>query len=106
VLTASIIRAMIALMMQGVSTSEMSVSFYQTTRRNIPEGCHLHTRRRENLNSHTVFSASAKLKLVMQFARVREIKSTYCAEPFESSCKGILNARNEYMVCCWYRMSF
>jgi hypothetical protein len=27
----------IALMMEAVSTSESSVSFYQTTRRNIPE---------------------------------------------------------------------
>jgi hypothetical protein len=33
-------------------TSETSVSFYETTRRNIPLGCHLHTRRRENLKSH------------------------------------------------------
>jgi hypothetical protein len=34
VLAASIIRA---LMMEAASTSEMSVNFYQTTRRNIPE---------------------------------------------------------------------
>jgi hypothetical protein len=40
---------MIALMMEAVSTSEMSVNFYQTTRRNIPEDSRLHTRRRENL---------------------------------------------------------
>jgi hypothetical protein len=43
VLAASIIRAM--------STSETSVNLYQTTRRNIPEDSHLHTRRRENLKS-------------------------------------------------------
>jgi hypothetical protein len=43
VLTASII---IALMMEAVSTSETSVNFYQTTRRNIPEDSHLHTHRR------------------------------------------------------------
>jgi hypothetical protein len=37
--TASIIRAMIitALTMEAVSTSETSVNFYETTRRNIPE---------------------------------------------------------------------
>jgi hypothetical protein len=35
-----IIRA-IALMMETASTSEMSINFYQTTRRNIPEGSHL-----------------------------------------------------------------
>jgi hypothetical protein len=33
------------------STSETSVN-YQITRRNILEGCNLHTRRRENLKSH------------------------------------------------------
>jgi hypothetical protein len=42
VLTTSIIRAIIALMMEAVSTSEMSVNFYETTRRNIPEDGHLH----------------------------------------------------------------
>jgi hypothetical protein len=48
VFTASINRAP---MMESVSTSETSVNFYQTTRRNIPEDRHLHTRRRENLKS-------------------------------------------------------
>jgi hypothetical protein len=31
----------IALMMEAASTSETSVNFYQTTRRNIPEDSHL-----------------------------------------------------------------
>jgi hypothetical protein len=39
-----------ALMMEAASTSETSVSFYQTTQRNIPEDS-LHFRRRENLKS-------------------------------------------------------
>jgi hypothetical protein len=30
------------LMMEAASTSEMSVNFYQTTRRNNPEDSHLH----------------------------------------------------------------
>jgi hypothetical protein len=34
-------------MMETVSTSETSLSFYQTTRHNIPEDSHLHTHRRE-----------------------------------------------------------
>jgi hypothetical protein len=46
------INMIIALMMEVVSTSERSVNMYQTTRRNIPEGSHLHTRRRESLKSH------------------------------------------------------
>jgi hypothetical protein len=33
--------ALIALMMETVRTSEKSVNFYQTTRRNIPEDSHL-----------------------------------------------------------------
>jgi hypothetical protein len=36
VFIASIIRA-ISRVMEAISTSEMSVSFYETTRRNIPE---------------------------------------------------------------------
>jgi hypothetical protein len=39
----------IALMMETANTSETSVNFYQTTRRNIPEDIHLRTRCRENL---------------------------------------------------------
>jgi hypothetical protein len=38
----SITRA-IAPMMEAASTSEKSVNFYQTTRRNNPEDSHLHT---------------------------------------------------------------
>jgi hypothetical protein len=33
---------MIILMMEAASTSETSVNFYQTTRRNTPEDSHLH----------------------------------------------------------------
>jgi hypothetical protein len=33
----------IALKMEAASTSETSVNFYQTTRRNNPEDSHLHT---------------------------------------------------------------
>jgi hypothetical protein len=40
VLTASIIRVM-ALMMEAASTSETSINFYLTTRRNIPDDRHL-----------------------------------------------------------------
>jgi hypothetical protein len=42
-------------MMEAASTSETSVNFYRATRRNNPEDSHLHTRRRENLKSHTVW---------------------------------------------------
>jgi hypothetical protein len=41
----------VALVMEAVSSSETSFSCYLTTRRNIPEDSHIHTRRRENLKS-------------------------------------------------------
>jgi hypothetical protein len=39
--------AMIALMIEAVSSSETSVNINQTARCNIPKDSHLHTRRRE-----------------------------------------------------------
>jgi hypothetical protein len=39
--TVSIIRAFVALMMEAGSTSETSVYFNDTTRRYIPDICHL-----------------------------------------------------------------
>jgi hypothetical protein len=44
-------RAIIALMMEALSTSETLLNFYQTTLRYNPKDSHLHTRHRENLNS-------------------------------------------------------
>jgi hypothetical protein len=67
--TASIIRAMmINLMMEAVCTSETSVYFYKTTQHCIPEGCHLHIHRHDNLNSHSckmyIISNSAVCQLL------------------------------------------
>jgi hypothetical protein len=42
----------IILMMEAVSTSKTLVNVYQTTRLNIPENSHFHTRLRENLKYH------------------------------------------------------
>jgi hypothetical protein len=52
VLTVSIIRTHIALMMEAANTSETPVNLYQTTQRNNPEDSYLLTRRHENLKSH------------------------------------------------------
>jgi hypothetical protein len=41
--------SLVALMMEAVRTSEMSVNIYLTTRQYIPEDSKLHNRRRENL---------------------------------------------------------
>jgi hypothetical protein len=40
--------SLIVLMMEVVQTSETSVNSYQSTRRNIAEDSHLHSRRSEN----------------------------------------------------------
>jgi hypothetical protein len=41
-------------MMEAVYLSETSVYLKDTTRRYIPEGCDIHTRHCENLNSHKI----------------------------------------------------
>jgi hypothetical protein len=50
------LRAIIALMMEAAGTSDTSVNFCQTARRNTPENNHLHTRRHEVLKSHILFN--------------------------------------------------
>jgi hypothetical protein len=51
---ASVIRAIIALMMEAARTSETSVDNKLRTRQYIPEDSELHTRRRGNLKSHNL----------------------------------------------------
>jgi hypothetical protein len=46
-------------MVEAAITSEMSVNFYQTTRRDIPRDGLLHTRGRENLKSHLFMEVEA-----------------------------------------------
>jgi hypothetical protein len=55
-------------MMKVVSTSETSVNFYQTSRRNIPEESNLRTRRHENLKSHDVYVRKFNLNNMIQSA--------------------------------------
>jgi hypothetical protein len=45
-------RLLYAAFTEAVRITETSANFYETIRRNIPEGCHLHTRRHENLKAH------------------------------------------------------
>jgi hypothetical protein len=40
--------------MEAVRASETSICSNETTRRYIPEGFNLHTRRRENMKSHFI----------------------------------------------------
>jgi hypothetical protein len=54
---AFIIRGIIALMIEAARTSETSVDIQLRTRQYIPEDSELHTRRRENLKSHLIFTS-------------------------------------------------
>jgi hypothetical protein len=51
---AAFIKMAIALMTTAAGTSETSVKFYQTTRRNKPGDSHLHTLCREDLKFHAI----------------------------------------------------
>jgi hypothetical protein len=54
--------AIITLMMEAASTSEMSVNFYQTTWRNNLEDSHLYTCRHENLKFHNTEKILIRMK--------------------------------------------
>jgi hypothetical protein len=71
--------SLIAMIMETPSTSETSVNFYQTTRRNNPENSHIHTRRRENFKSHNVqhCSESTILKIILIIYVPLDLSSRY-----------------------------
>jgi hypothetical protein len=58
---------MIALMVEVASTSETSVEFYESTRSNIPEDSHFHTRRRKNMKSRIKLGHDRFLLYPFQF---------------------------------------
>jgi hypothetical protein len=78
-----------ALIMEAVRTSETSVYFNETTRLFIPEGCHLHTRRLENLKSHTavsmfclpVVSSAPRLSPIVKGTGLDYVQSPYQPTP-------------------------
>jgi hypothetical protein len=86
-----------ALMIEAVSTSETSVNFYQTTRRNIPENSHLHTRRRENLKSQlqsvylkerereTKYQVGFEVLTAVSMKTVNFYQTTRCYNPEDSN---------------------
>jgi hypothetical protein len=81
-----------ALMMKAASTSETSVNFYQTTRRNNPEDSHLHTRRRENLKSHLVNLYEATLHYIRIYEALRIKKNFFTTHrPDDGDSKDLLN---------------
>jgi hypothetical protein len=67
--------AIIALMMETASTSEMLVNLCQATWRNNPKDGHFHTCHRENLKSHSARLLFAVLKYMIIFFRNNITKS-------------------------------
>jgi hypothetical protein len=61
------VRRIIALIMEAVSSSETSVTLYQTAQRNILQDSHFHTRCRENLIFHYVFMIFFSLLAVLSW---------------------------------------
>jgi hypothetical protein len=85
----------VALIMEAVSSSEMSVIIYQTTQHNIPEDNHLHTRR-QNLKSHqsraagrlsllcfvmVLFSTTRKILVGLYYLKTRH--ECFLSHPFQ-----------------------
>jgi hypothetical protein len=72
----------IDLMMETVSTSETSVSFYEITRRNISEDSHFHTRRREKLKyeKYTWFARYIVRRSGFDPGREKNFSSSLCVQ--------------------------
>jgi hypothetical protein len=85
------------LIMEAVSASETAVNFYETTRRSVPEGCHLHDRRHEELTCHSLKSnlllqvrwVMVKVKVITLKAHVGSIVNVSKYLPINS---GMLSA--------------
>jgi hypothetical protein len=92
-LTASII-ILTTLMMESASFSETSVSIYHSTRRNIQEGSHLHTRRREKLKSHLFKYSISTVDVVYRRKRREGNYKCYEGKNFDGSRRIILEHTN------------
>jgi hypothetical protein len=71
----------VALMMETVRSTETSVYFYETIRCHILEGCSLHTHRRENLKSHSLWSGWVRAGRLTFYSRKTKKPSTYPSSP-------------------------
>jgi hypothetical protein len=86
----------ITLMMEAVLISETSVNFKVTTRRYIPEDSELHTRRRENLKSHTFILFLFGRTYVTALEQILKLSTTFSKENttrsvVTSRCIGVLD---------------
>jgi hypothetical protein len=91
--------------MEAIITSETSVNFYQTTRRNITEDSHLHTRRRENLKSYKtlIFEVNFQFQIVKvfrTFGSVSQCMKKISVHPNDSSCITGSDLGNKQDIYC------
>jgi hypothetical protein len=70
------------LMMEAVSSSEMSVSMYQTTRRNIPEDSNINSCYREDLKSHCLLLCNRRPLFDHTLSQFNPVKSYLSNIPF------------------------
>jgi hypothetical protein len=100
-------------MMETVSTSETSVNFYQTTRRNILEDSNFHTRLRENMKSHEInkfhtqllYRSVCKSVNLNIYWKTLGIFRPQNSNPFVMSfiMNGLININNNNNWMCPYR---
>jgi hypothetical protein len=91
---ASITELLITLMIQTGSTSEASVSFYQTTWRNIPEDSHLHT------NSLFMATEDWILQLEMSNRKTAGRQTALSTEKVTGASEHMLCVLAQYMSEC------
>jgi hypothetical protein len=80
------------MMIEAVSTSEMSVNFYRTTQHNNPEDSHLHTHCHENLKSKRVEFVSDRMSYLTLRGRWCDIIVLNIHALTEDKCDGIKNS--------------
>jgi hypothetical protein len=66
-------------MMEAVRTSETSVNFNANISRYIPEGCKLHTRRRESLKSHNFWCSVTTAMICDAYRTMRKTWMAHCS---------------------------
>jgi hypothetical protein len=77
-------------MMEAANTSESSVNIYQTAGRKNQEDSHLHTRRRENLRSHSQVRVQTRVHTEKaRFIFVIYLNDRLHSTTFKVSCKDV-----------------
>jgi hypothetical protein len=87
-------------MTEAVRTYEPPVFFKEATRRCIPEGCRLHTRRRNNLKSHMYVCIHASMHVCM-YVCVCMYACMYVCSLFKDSFSVTKTLQRQWNVDTW-----